>query len=169
VNRSLKEQWRQEQPRAHEEEPPVVTEEPAKAPAPVRKYTVDINRRRIMLGGRNPELTSSEPVASFVIKDLGIVQGNRLFHVSVISYKTVPIQLTPASFHALSSNGLRNDPRPLKDYPDLKGKLVESQSTSGHVSFPTDAKLEKLVHKSELAEFELDLETGDFVVKDGPF
>jgi hypothetical protein len=169
VNRSLKEQWRQEQPRALEEQAPAVTEEPAKAPVAARKYTIDVKRRRIMLGGRNPELTSNESVASFVIKDLGMVEGNRLFHVSVISYKTVPIQLTPAAFHALSANGLRNDPRPLKDYPDLKARLSQNQSASGHVSFPTDAELQKLVHKSELAEFELDLETGEFVVKEGPF
>jgi hypothetical protein len=122
-----------------------------------------------LLGGRGLDLGGGDQVADFVIKDLGTVNGSRLFSVDVTSYKSAAHRIHGPSFHALSNNGLRFDPKPLKDYPELDATLTSHVPGSGYLAFPNAGKLEKLVLKSSLTDFVLDLETGKYSTKRGPF
>lgn len=167
VNKALKEQWAQSAANATKKQPAEEPKSVEKKVQVTRTYNVDIKRRRIMVGGRSPELKSEEPVASFVIKDLGMVGGSHLFNLSVTSYKGTPSEISPKEFHALTANGIRVNPRPLEGYADLNAKLGPNQAASGHLAFPTDAKLQTMVFRSDLANFDLNLETGEPVFKDG--
>ncbi len=168
VNAALKEEWQQSKakPKENEEKPA----EPEKKPQAKRTYNVEVRKRRIALGIRGADnVGTADAVASFYIKDMGMVEGNRLFHVSVTSYRAGFSDISPANFYVLSTNGARFDPHPLKGYADLKASLGKTQTSSGHVAFPTDAELERMIVKSDLGNFDLNLETGDFVIKDGIF
>ncbi|RJP21343.1 MAG: hypothetical protein C4520_10030 [Candidatus Abyssobacteria bacterium SURF_5] len=165
TNKSLKEQWNR-QPKTQKEEPEKQETVKEEKPQVKRTYKVEAKRRRVMVGARSSGLSSKELESSFTIKDMGMVQGSRLFHVSVMSYKNASIRISPPDFYAFSVNNMRINPHPLDGYPDLDAKVSFNQSASGHISFPTAVKIEKLVHKSELAEFELNLETGEAVAKE---
>ncbi|GAB4350620.1 MAG: hypothetical protein Kow0099_34290 [Candidatus Abyssubacteria bacterium] len=169
LNAALKEEWQQSKvrPQADKEED---TKAEENKPKTKRTYNVEVRKRRLALGIRGAaNVGTAEAVAVFFIKDMGMVEGSRLFHVNVTSYKSGTSDISPANFYALTSNGARFDPRPLKGYEDLKGSLVKTQSTSGHVAFPTDAELEQLIVNSDLGNFNLNLATGDFVIKDSIF
>ena len=140
-----------------------------KGPQVCRTYNVDIKTRAIALGRRSAGLTTEEQVATFLIKDFGAVEGSRLFHVEVTSHKSTPSSICRSDFCVILENDLSLNPKPLKDYDDLDATLNPRETAAGYVAFPTDAKLQTMVVRSNLADFELDLETGDFTAKRGPF
>jgi hypothetical protein len=168
INESLKEQWTQK-PKRHEN-PEEETQKPLpQKPKPLQTYRIEIKQRRRMLGARASGLDSEVLHASFAIEDKGIADEDHLFSVSVTSFKSTPTDISAADFTAVLENGMKITSHSLPDHPDLKARLVENQSTSGSVAFPTTEKLAKLLYKSELADFELDLSSGEFIVKEGPF
>jgi hypothetical protein len=69
----------------------------------------------------------------------------------------------------LLRNGLRIDPEVLEGYDELNSALFAHETASGHVAFGTGAKLETLVLRSRVGNFELDLATGKFTSKKGSF
>lgn len=168
VNDALREKWTQDRRPSEREEKPE-TKDAEKEPHARRAYSVNIKKRRIVLGARTADVASAQAVASFLIKDMGMTEGSRLFHVSVTSYKSTSADISPADFHVISTNGARFDPKPLKGYNDLSATVGRRKTASGHVAFPTSAELETMVVRSDLAEFELDLETGDFTTRSGFF
>jgi hypothetical protein len=170
VNASLEEQWTQKPKRRENQEEEETTQTTvAQKPKTLKTYRIEIKQRRRMLGARASGLTSEVLHAAFTIDDKGTVEGNHLFSVSVTSYKSTPSEISAADFTAVLEIGMKIKPHTIKDQADLKARLFENQSASGSVAFPTSAKLAKLLYKSELADFELDLETGEFVVNKGPF
>ncbi len=140
-----------------------------KGPAVKRTYNVEIIKRRIALGGRAAGGAGEQQVATFVIKDMGVVKGSRLFDVTATSHRSGNRRISSADFHAFLSNGARIAPRPLEGYKELKATLITYGSASGFVAFPDGEKLETLVHKSDVAEFDLDLATGKYSTRSGPF
>ena len=152
---------------AQAETPP----EPAKKKEPEvqRTYNVEITKLRIMFGGYVSSMASEQPAASFVIKDLGVVNGSRLFHVRVTSHRSGARFISQSSFHCFLRNGLRIDSRPLAGHAGLKARLTMGETAAGHVAFPVDAKLTNMVMRSEVASFDLNLATGQFTTKGGPF
>ncbi|UCD56838.1 MAG: hypothetical protein JSV16_13590 [Candidatus Hydrogenedentota bacterium] len=98
-----------------------------------------------------------------------MVRGSRLFHITVTSYKSASYEISPPNFYVLSSNGVRSNPRPHEGYRELKATLGLKETASGHVSFPTSTELKTMVIRSDLADFELDLETGEFDAEPGLF
>lgn len=134
-----------------------------------RTYKIEIRKRRVMLGARTAGIKDAQLVASFKVTDLGTIEGSHLFHVTVTSFRSIRTDVSPPDFHALTKDGMRINPHPLKGYEDLKASLALNETASGHVAFPTTQELGKLVFSSALAEFELDLETGDYDVKGGFF
>ena len=167
VNDALRKKWNQKSKQVSEDESKEAEEPTAEKPETDRSYTIEIKKRRVMLGARASGLSSEEPVALFIIEDKGMVEGSRLFHIFVTSYKAVTVDIAPPDFHVIAANSARIDPRPLEGYDDLDARLPRGKTASGYVCFPSNAKFEKLVHKSDLAEFELDLGSGEFAVNEG--
>jgi hypothetical protein len=185
INDALEEQWSHEKKKP-EKEPEAEPQPEEEKPQPSRTYTVDIKMRAVALGRRSAGLTTEEmravalgrrsagltteePEALLVIKDFGMVEGRRLFQISVTSFKSTSSSISAPDFHVLLTNDARVDPRPLEGYAELDATVLPKQTASGYVAFPTAAKLHKMVVKSDLTEFELDLETGKFTTRRGPF
>jgi len=168
VNKELLNQWKRDKSR-----PPEVKPEPEESeeekPEVRRTYSVEIRKRRIALGGTSSGVSQAQPIASFTIEDLGMVEGIRLFHVQATSYMSSMRTIKARDFYVLSTNEMRVDPEALEGYPDLDVRLGTNQAGKGHVGFPTNAPLKTMIVRSELADFELDLETGDFATKHGFF
>lgn len=169
VNAALKEKWNKKKTRAPEPKP--VEPKPAKPekPQPLRTYENQITKRTIALGGRKSEVEGGQPVADFVIDDLGEIEGDHVFEVKVISYRSGSRRITSGDFHVTLRNGYRVDTKPLEGYPGLDLMLKAYGKGSGYLTFPTTGILETLVLRSSIADFDLDLETGHFSVKRGPF
>jgi hypothetical protein len=167
VNNALKQEWAQSNKMPKKESEQLKPVE--KKVQVTRTYKVEVKRRRIMVGARDPELKSEVLVATFLIKDLGVVKGSRLFNISVTSYKSTPCEISPPDFYVLAKGDQRVNPHPLEGYADLNAKLGENESASGHIAFPTEAKLQTMVFRSDLANFDLNLETGEPVIKDEIF
>jgi len=170
ANAKLREKWEQKKKKARVKKPEPAPEPAKKKELPVRRtYNIEITRRRIMLGGRATGTGSDQQVASFVIKDMGMVKGSRLFDVKVTSHKSGANSISQADFHALLRNDFRIDPEPLEGHAELDARLNAYETASGCVAFSTDANLETLVLRSQIANFKLDLETGKFTTRSGPF
>lgn len=169
VNEALREEWEQDNKRTPREKPKEKPETAEKEPKLLRTYKVDIRKRRIMLGGRASGVREAQPVAFFKIEDMGMVEGSRLFRVGVTSYLSARHSIRPPDFYVLSENGMRSDPRPLEGYDDLHATLNRNETAQGYVAFPTKAELKTMVVRSDIASFQLNLETGGFVTEGGPF
>jgi len=178
ANAALEESWKEKKRKAPEEdseEAPEEQSEPSRErPEEARRkshrtYTVEPAKLSISIGGRATGIRSAQRMATFVIKDLGMVKGSKLFHVTVTSYRSGGRMISSGDFHALTSRGMRIDPRPLKGYSTLRANLGFRKTASGHVAFPTDEELKWMVVRSDVAEFKLNLETGDFASQRGPF
>jgi hypothetical protein len=176
-NAALKEKWTQrkeqataEQSRREPKNPQAAGEQKdTRKPKPHRTYTVEPTKFAISIGGRATGIRSAQRTATFVIDDLGMVEGNRVFHVAVTSYRSGGRTISMEDFHALTSRGMRVDPRPLKGYPILRASLQFKKTVSGHVAFPTEDELKWLFVQSDIAEFKLDLASGEFESQRGPF
>jgi hypothetical protein len=170
VNAALKEKWSKKNRR-----PPTSKSRRKpkpmnpQAPKSLRTYHTEIARRTIALGGKTSAAGGGQQVADFVIDDMGSVKGNRLFEVSVTSHRIGSRRITSGSFHVLYRNGLRIDPKSLKGFAPLDATLNQGDKATGYVAFPTNGVLETLVVRSDIADFDLDLETGNFSIKRGPF
>lgn len=170
INAGLKEKWKDKKKKARAAQAETPPEPAKKKESEVqRTYNVEITKRRIMLGGYVSSMASEQPAASFVIKDLGVVNGSRLFHVRVTSHRSGARFISQSSFHCFLRNGLRIDSRPLAGHAGLKARLTMGETAAGHVAFPIDAKLTNMVMKSEVASFDLNLATGQFTTKGSPF
>ena len=169
-NEALKREWKKKKTRSRVKKPePEPTPKKPKKTKSLRTYEVNITKRRIVLGASAAGVQDGQPVASYIIEDLGVIEGSRLFRVKVISYKGGTHHVSSSDFHTYLRNGARVDPRSLEGFNDLDAKLFDQGQKSGHVAFPTDTELEKLVVRSSLADFELDLVTGGFTTRRGPF
>jgi hypothetical protein len=171
TNSALKNKWNKKKSRRPSAKPKAVAVKPKKPKKkqPNRTYKFEVTIRRIMLGGRDSAMAGGELVAEFVIGDLGEVKGNRLFEIKITSHKNGTHRVRGPSFRAYLHNGLRIDPMPLDGYPELDDNLKMFELGSGYVAFPVAGKLEKLVFRSSLTDFDLDLESGALTVKRGPF
>ncbi len=169
TNDALRKEWEEENKRTPSEKPKEEPKPAEKEPKLLRTYKVDIRKRRIMLGGRASGIRDSQPVAFFKVEDMGMVEGSRLFRVGVTCYLSARHNIRPADFYALTENDMRVDPRPLKGYDDLNATLSRNETASGHVAFPTKLELKTMIVRSDIASFQLNLETGGFVTESGPF
>jgi len=169
VNETLTAKWDKKKTRAPESEP--AEPEPAKPEKPksLRTYLTQITKRTIALGGKSSGVQGGQPVADFMVDDLGEIKGNRVFEVKIVSYRSGSRRITSGDFHVTLQNGYRIDAKPLEGYPALNLTLKAYDNGSGYLTFPTSGKLETLVLRSSIADFDLDLETGHFAVKRGPF
>ncbi|MBI5114932.1 hypothetical protein HZA56_00500 [Candidatus Poribacteria bacterium] len=161
VNAALKKEWAGRKTKAPKE--PEVKPEPVdEKPKILRTYNIDITKRRISLGGKGG-VGEAQPMVSFVVQDYGMVEGSRLFNISVTSYKSTSADLSPANFHALLTNGARVDPKPLEGYDALDKRVGLNQTVTGYLAFSTDADIKTIVLRSDLTDFDLNLETGEFI------
>lgn len=92
-----------------------------------------------------------------------------MFRVGLTSYLSSSRSIAPPDFFVLSEKDMRFDPQPLKGYNDLHATLNRNETAVGHVAFPTKAELKTMVVRSDIASFQLNLETGDFVTEGGSF
>ena len=170
INNKLKEKWEKKKRRVRVEKPKPSPEPAKKEEAPVlRAYNVELTKRRISLGGRAAGIDGTQLVAAFIIKDLGMIEGKRLFLVTATSHRSGAHNITCTDFHALLKNGLRIDSETPESYDELDAALFAHETATGHVAFGAGAKLETLVLKSQVGKFELDLATGKFTSREGPF
>lgn len=161
VNEALKKEWAGRKTKAPKE--PEVKPEPVDEKPKIRRtYNIDITKRRISLGGKGG-VGEAQPIVSFVVHDYGMVEGSRLFNISVTSYKSTSAALAPANFHALLTNGARVDPKPLEGFDALDTGVGLNQTVTGYLAFSTDAEIKTVVLRSDLTDFDLNLETGEFV------
>ena len=169
VNAALKNKWKEKKTRR----PPKPKRVDAKPKKPEKKvnrtYAFEVTVRRIALGGKASAMAGGQLVAEFVIEDLGEIKGSRVFDVKVISHKNGTHRIYGPSFHAFLHNGLRIDPKPLDGYPELNANLKMLDSGSGYLAFPVTGRLESLFLRSSLIDLNLDLESGAFTIKRGPF
>ncbi|MBI4830391.1 MAG: hypothetical protein HY801_02315 [Candidatus Lindowbacteria bacterium] len=161
TNEALRKEWAEKKTKT--------PKEPEVKPAPVeekphvrRTYNIDITKRRVSLGGKT-EAGNAQPIVSFIIQDFGAVEGSRLFHISLTSYKSTSADISVKNFHALLGNGSRVDAASLEGYDMLDARVRLNETVTGHLAFPADADINTVVLKSDLADFDLDLETGEFV------
>lgn len=168
VNNKLKEKWEQKKKRSRVEQPKPKPAKKKEAPV-LRTYNIELTRRRIALGGRATGVAGEQQVATFVIKDLGMIKGKRLFKVDVTSHRSGARTISDADFHAFLRNDMRMDSETLEGFDRLDATLRIYETASGHLAFPTDAKLETLALNSQVADFDLNLETGEYTTRDGPF
>lgn len=171
VNAALEKKWEKEkkQKTSRKKEPAVAKPAEPQKPKVLRTYDVNITIRRIALGTRKAGVKDGQQVATFYVEDFGEVKGNRLFKIDVTSYRSGTHRISAGNFHSLLPNGLRIDPEPLEGYPELDAHMNAYDLRSGYVAFPTNAKLEDLIVRSSLADFDLDLESGQFSIRRGPF
>ena len=171
VNETLKAKWDKKKKRAPAPKPKPVERKPAKPKGPqsLRTYKKEMTKRTIALGGKKSGIEEGQSVASFLIDDLGEIKGSRVFEVKIISYRSGMRRITSGDFHALFRNGYRIDPKNLEGFPALDAKLNAYDKGSGYVTFPASGQLETLVVRSSLVDFDLNLETGHFAIKRGPF
>jgi hypothetical protein len=169
INNTLTAKWKKKKKRSPAPKPAALKPAEAKQPVSLRTYKTEITRRTIALGGKKSGVEGGQPLADFVIEDLGKIKGSRVFEVKVISYRSGNRRITSADFHAALRNGYRVDPKPLDGYPAIDAKLNAYDKGSGYVAFPTTGILEALVVRSSIADFDLNLETGSFAIKRGPF
>ena len=170
INTTLEEKWGKKKTRtpatkSRREPKPAA----AQTPKPLRTYSAEITKRTIALGGKTSAVEGGQRVADFVIDDLGSVKGSRLFKVSVISHRIGSRRIMGGNFHALYRNGQRIDARPLKGFAPLDAALKQGDKATGYVAFPTNGELATFVVKSDLATFDLDLNSGYFSIKRSPF
>jgi hypothetical protein len=171
VNTALQEKWeaKKTQRQTAPEEPEHIEQPPKKqGPKAHRTYTVEPTKLSLNIGGRATAIRSGQLMATFVIKDLGKVEGSKLFHFTVTSYRSGIRNISLGDIYALTARGMRVNPKPLDGYPILRASLSLKKTATGHVPFPTDEQLKWLFVKSDIAEFKLDLDTGEFVSQRGP-
>ena len=169
VNAALEAKWSKKKTRTPKPKPAKPKPAKPRGPQSLRTYRVDITKRAITLGGRKSGVEGGQPVANFLIDDLGVVEGNRLFEVTVTSYRSGSRRISGGAFHALYRNGHRIDSKPLEGFEGLDATLAQYDMTTGYVAFPTNGELETLVVRSKLTDFDLDLESGNFSTKGGSF
>lgn len=170
VNADLREKWKRKKTETPEDQPEPAEKSPKKkGPQPLRTYTVEPTKLSISVAGHATGINSAQRVATFLIEDLGVVKGNRLFRVKVTSYRSGVRTVSLRDFYTVSSHGMRVNAKSLKGYPILRASLGLGKTASGHVAFPADSKLKWIFVKSDLAQFKLNLETGEFASMRGPF
>jgi hypothetical protein len=169
VNESLKEEWGKKKRRAPKPEPATPKPTKPKGPQSLRTYSQEITKRTIALGGKKSGIEGGQLLAKFVIEDMGDLKGSRVFEVKIISYRSGTHRVAAGNFHATLRNGYRIDPKAIEEYPALDVTLGVHDKGSGYVTFPASGQLETLVFRSSLADFDLNLETGRFAIKRGPF
>lgn len=173
VNKALKDGWEKKTTRSPvvrprkkaKEQPDEILQAEAEKPKAERVYDIKITKRKITPTGTG----SGYPSATFRIEDFGDVKGGRLFRVTVINYRTPARTISSTEFYALMSNGMRLDPRPIEGYPRLDARVDYRKTASGYLTFPGGARLRKLVMRGQIADFELDLDTGRFVTRGSVF
>jgi len=173
VNKAIKDEWEKKatkssvvRPRKKaKKQPDEVPQAKTEEPEAERVYDIKITKRKVT----PTAVGSGYPAATFRIEDFGEVKGGRLFRVIVINYRTTARSISSTEFYALMSNGMRLDPRPIKGYPLLDARVGYRKTGSGYLAFPGRARLRKLVMRGQIADFELDLDTGGFVTRGGVF